>query len=42
MTSQVKLPEISSQSIYCGKYKDWTPQINPVSRITRVSQVGTV
>lgn len=29
--SQMKLPDISTQSIYAGKYKDWTPELRAVS-----------
>lgn len=31
MASEVKLPDITTQSIYAGKYKDWSPDIRPVS-----------
>lgn len=34
MTSQVKLPEIATQSIYAGKFKDWTPHISPAGKLT--------
>lgn len=29
-TSELKLPDISTQTIYAGKYKDWTPNLRPV------------
>lgn len=29
-TSELKLPDISTQTIYAGKYKDWTPNLRAV------------
>ena len=34
MATEVKLPDISSQSIYAGKYKDWSPALRPVSAMS--------
>ena len=28
--AQVKLPEMSAQGIYAGKYKDWSPDLRAV------------
>lgn len=34
MASEVKLPDVSTQSIYAGKYKDRTPQLRPAGKLT--------
>ncbi|KAL4217128.1 hypothetical protein ACF0H5_023582 [Mactra antiquata] len=33
-TSEMKLPDISTQTIYAGKYKDWSPDIRPAGKLT--------
>lgn len=32
--SEVKLPDINTQTIYAGKYKDWTPNLRAAGKLT--------
>ncbi|WAR11450.1 EFHB-like protein [Mya arenaria] len=34
MTTAMKLPDISQQTIYSGKYKDWSPDLRPAGKLT--------